>query len=61
MAIQDPFGLHTVTPYLVVDNVESVLPFAELIFGATTPGEPRRRDDGSVMHAETTIGPGQRG
>ena len=56
MKPQNPFGLHTVTPYLIVEDVEAVLTFAQRIFGATTRGDPKRRDDGSVMHAEIAIG-----
>ncbi len=52
----NPFGLGTVTPYLAVQNVARVLDFVEDILGAEFRGEPRRREDGSVMHAEVTIG-----
>lgn len=52
----NPFGLHTVTPYLVVEDVEQVLAFVKNILGATPRGEPRRRDNGSIMHAEVLIG-----
>jgi uncharacterized glyoxalase superfamily protein PhnB len=46
---------HTVTPYLVVPNVPRLLKFLADAFGAT---ERIRlsRPDGSVMHAEVTIG-----
>jgi uncharacterized glyoxalase superfamily protein PhnB len=46
---------HTVTPYLVVPNVPRLLKFLADAFGAT---ERIRlgRPDGSVMHAEATIG-----
>jgi len=51
-----PFGLHTVTPYLVVDDVLSLISFLTKVFGATSRGEPKVRDDGSIMHAEIEIG-----
>jgi uncharacterized glyoxalase superfamily protein PhnB len=46
---------HTVTPYLVVHNVPRLLEFLKEAFGAT---ERMRvpRPDGSVMHAEVTMG-----
>ena len=53
---QNPFGLHTATPYLVVENVPALIEFVQRIFGAELRGEPHRRDDGSVKHAEVTIG-----
>ncbi|MGI9627309.1 MAG: VOC family protein [Longimicrobiales bacterium] len=52
----NPFGLGTVTPYLAVQDVAGVLQFAEVILGATARGEPQRREDGSIQHAEVTIG-----
>jgi PhnB protein len=50
-----PDGYHTVTPYLVVADVPAVIAFVERAFG----GEVRykmTRPDGSVGHAEVTIG-----
>jgi PhnB protein len=46
---------HTVTPYLVVNNVLRLLEFLSQAFGAM---ERIRlpRDDGSVMHAEVAMG-----
>ena len=46
---------HTVTPYLVVHDVARLIEFLKQAFGAT---ERMRlpRPDGSVMHAEVTIG-----
>jgi uncharacterized glyoxalase superfamily protein PhnB len=46
---------HTVTPYLIVPNVPRLLKFLADAFGAT---ERIRlsRPDGSVMHAEVTMG-----
>jgi uncharacterized glyoxalase superfamily protein PhnB len=50
-----PEGYHGVTPYLVVEDAAGTIQFAQTAFGAherfrsTAP-------DGSVMHAEITIG-----
>lgn len=53
---QNPFGLSTITPYLIVKDVRALLSFVETVFAATRRGEPKMREDGSVMHAEVTIG-----
>ena len=55
-SIQNPFGLHTVTPYLVVEDVESLIDFLVEIFAAKLRGEIKYREDQSVQHAEVTIG-----
>lgn len=52
----NPFGLHRVTPYLVLNDVLATIRFAEAVVGAELRGEPRRREDGSVQHAELEIG-----
>src|SRR5689334_6106967 len=51
----NPKPYHTVTPYLVVHDVARLIEFLKQAFGAT---ERMRlpRPDGSVMHAEVTIG-----
>ena len=54
--VQNPFGLHTVTPYLVVHGVEPLLLFAQDVFGAELRGEPKYREDDSVQHVEIVIG-----
>jgi PhnB protein len=51
-----PDGYHTVTPYLVVHGAANVLEFAKKAFGAVLVGEPIKRPDGKIMHAEFTIG-----
>ncbi|NND71855.1 MAG: VOC family protein [Rhodothermales bacterium] len=56
MSDSNPFGLHTVTPYLIVDGVEKLVAFTRDVFGATLRGELRYREDGSVMHTEIAIG-----
>jgi PhnB protein len=50
-----PDGYRTVTPYLVVRNAPRLIQFLQQAFGAT---ELMRslRPDGSVMHAEVSIG-----
>jgi uncharacterized glyoxalase superfamily protein PhnB len=56
MTSKNPFGLRTVTPYLVVDGVEDLISFSQRVFGAVLRGDVRYRDDGSVQHAEISIG-----
>jgi PhnB protein len=51
-----PEGYHTVTPYLVVRGAQKEIDFAKKAFGAQLAFEPLRRPDGSIMHAELTIG-----
>lgn len=51
-----PEGYSSVTPYLVVPGVDGVLSFVQTVFDAEITGEPIRRPDGSVMHAEVRIG-----
>jgi PhnB protein len=50
-----PDGYHSVTPYLMVKGAEKLIDFMKEAFGATerTRGQ---RPDGSVSHAEMTIG-----
>ena len=50
-----PDGYHTVTPYLIVDGVATLLDFLTRAFDAK---ERQRlpRSDGSIMHAEVRIG-----
>ena len=52
----NPFGLRDVTPYLVIPDIERLIPFLQSVFDARLRGELKYRDDGSVMHAEVTIG-----
>jgi PhnB protein len=51
-----PDGYHTVTPYLTVRNAAKVIEFLQQAFGAKISHEPTRRPDGSVMHAQVTVG-----
>jgi PhnB protein len=50
-----PDGLHTVTPYLRVNGARKLLDFVQQVFGAAIR-ERMERPDGSIMHAEVTIG-----
>ncbi|QDT00536.1 VOC family protein [Adhaeretor mobilis] len=56
MATPNPFGLHTITPYLIVQRVPELIEFLTELFGANQRGELHMRDDGSVKHAEVQIG-----
>ncbi len=56
MTGQNPFGLQTVTPYLVIHDVAGVIQFVQEIFGAELRGDPTYRDDGTIQHAEVKIG-----
>src|SRR5262249_28797578 len=51
-----PQGYHTITPYLVVRAAAETIEFAKNAFGAALIGEPTKRPDGTLMHAEITIG-----
>ena len=53
---QNPFGLHTVTPYLMVSDVRKLIAFLKTVFGATLRGDISYRNDQSVQHAEVVIG-----
>ena len=50
-----PSGYHTITPYLLVPDVDAQLAFLQQAFGATVVGEPKQRD-GRTAHAEVQIG-----
>lgn len=50
-----PDGYHTVTPYIVVQGVATLIDFLKSSFGATEVMR-HQRPDGSVMHAEMRIG-----
>jgi uncharacterized glyoxalase superfamily protein PhnB len=51
-----PDGYHTVTPYLVMRGAAKTLEFAKTAFGAQLIGEPMKRPDGTIMHAECKVG-----
>ncbi len=46
---------HTVTPYIMVEGVESVMNFLTAAFGAESR-EVMRAPDGSIMHAQMMVG-----
>ena len=53
---ENPFGLHTITPYLLVADVPRLVDFIKEVFGGTLRGDIQFREDGSVQHAEIKIG-----
>jgi len=50
-----PDGYHTITLYLQVDGVATLMSFLSKAFDASEL-ERRLRPDGSIMHAEVRIG-----
>lgn len=48
-------GFHSITPYIIVPNVRSLIEFLESAFGANLDNIKERSDE-SVMHAEMQIG-----
>jgi uncharacterized glyoxalase superfamily protein PhnB len=56
-AVRIPPGLHTVTPYLVVDGAAKLIAFLEQAFGGVEEARVARPDNAAaIMHAEVTIG-----
>ena len=53
---KNPFGLHTVTPYLIVNDVKRLINYLSQVFEAELRGDLSMRGDGSVQHAELVIG-----
>lgn len=53
---KNPFGLHTVTPYLMVEDVTSLISFIEQVAGGTMRGDIKYREDDSIQHAEMMVG-----
>jgi PhnB protein len=51
-----PDGYHTVTPYLTVRGAPKVIEVLRQAFGAEISHEPIKRPDGTIMHAQVTIG-----
>ena len=54
--MKNPFGLHTITPYLVVEDVQRLIDFLQNVFMIELRGEIQFRKDGSVQHAELKMG-----
>src|SRR5215469_12774796 len=50
-----PYGLHTVTPYLIVKNAQTLLDFVTKVFDAKQR-ELIQGPDGRIGHAEVTLG-----
>jgi PhnB protein len=50
-----PDGYHTATPYLVARDAEQLLKFLKQAFGAKEH-DITRNDDGSIWHADVTVG-----
>ena len=53
---KNPFGLRDITPYLIIEGIEELIPFLKSVFEAEIGGEIKYREDGSVMHTEIRIG-----
>ena len=53
--MNNPFGLHTVTPYMTAQNVQAVIEFMHYIFGAKLRAGTDYRSNGTIKHAEVTI------
>ena len=53
---QNPFGLHTITPYFIADDVVRLIDLLKDVFGAELRGELKYREDKTVQHAEVKIG-----
>ncbi len=49
-------GLHTLTPYLIVDDGPRALEWYQSVLDATLDGDPIIMDDGRLGHAELRIG-----
>ncbi len=56
MKKQNPFGLHSITPYLILKDAKRLIEFLQTVFDATLRGEVSYREDQSVQHAELKIG-----
>jgi len=55
--VRTPPGLHTVTPYLLVDGAPKLIEFLEQAFGAEVRMKvPRPEDPALIMHSELSIG-----
>lgn len=52
----NPFGLHTVTPYLAVEDVQQQIKFFQDVFLGELRGDLHYKEDGSIKHAEIVIG-----
>ena len=56
-AVRIPPGLHTVTPYLVVEGAAKLIAFLEQAFGGVEQMRVARPENAeAIMHAEVTVG-----
>lgn len=53
---QNPFGLHTITPYLTVIDGKRFISFLQEVFDGKLRGDIKFRDNKTVQHAEIEIG-----
>lgn len=53
---QNPFGLHTITPYIIVKDVHRLIDFLVDVFSGKQRGEITYRDDKTIQHAEVKVG-----
>lgn len=53
---QNPFGLHTLTPYMVVEDADRMIAFISEYFGGAVRGDIHYREDGTIRHSEMTLG-----
>lgn len=51
-----PEGHQVVMPYIIVDGAEKFIAFLKRVFGAKERFVAHQPDDGSIMHAEYTVG-----
>jgi PhnB protein len=51
-----PEGHQTIMPYIIVESAEKFVAFLKRVFGAREKFVVHQPDDGSIMHAEYTIG-----
>ena len=50
------FGLHSVTPVIIADDLQTLINFILRVFSGKSRGEPQYDDKGRVRHAEVLIG-----
>ncbi len=53
---KNPFELHTITPYIIVNNAKRLIEFLQEVFHAESRGDIHYREDETVQHAELKIG-----
>lgn len=53
---ENPFGLNTITPYLMVTDAKRLIQFLKEVFDAELRGDISYRADATVAHSEVKIG-----